>query len=92
MLMKKKETTKDKIIRLARINNFDEETALRIAECESQYGKYPYNWSGSSAKGVYQITDRTWENYCEGNVLDEIDNIKCFIKLYEQHPNWWACS
>ena len=28
-------------------------TALRIATCESRMGKYKTNWSGSSAKGVY---------------------------------------
>lgn len=68
------------------------ETHLIIAECESQYGKYPYNWEGSSAKGVYQFTDETWNNYCEGDVMNYKDNIKCFIKLYPQHPSWWKCN
>lgn len=68
------------------------EEHLRIAECESQYGKYPYNWEGSSAKGVYMFTDKTWEHYCEGDVLNYKDNIKCFIKLYLQHKSWWACT
>ena len=32
-------------------------------------GKYKTNWSGSSAKGVYMFIDRTWEYYCEGDVM-----------------------
>jgi len=70
----------------------DNETALRIADCESKTGKYKHNLQGSSAKGVYQFIDKTWENYCEGDVLNEIDNIKCFNKLYNQHSSWWECQ
>jgi hypothetical protein len=68
------------------------ERALAISECESQHGKYLYNQQGSSAKGIYQFISKTWENYCEGDVLDEDANIKCFLKLYKQHSNWWECS
>lgn len=80
------------IILLAIQEDFPVEVALKIAECESQYGKYNHNWEGGSAKGVYQFTDLTWENYCDGNVLNEEDNIKCFLKLYKVYPNWWACN
>jgi hypothetical protein len=66
--------------------------SLRIAECESQYGKYKFNWEGGSAKGIYQFTDKTWKHYCEGDVLNDLDNIKCFVKLYKIHPSWWKCS
>lgn len=85
------ESTKDLIIRLSTENDFNVQTALRIAECESQYGKYKFNWEGSSAKGIYQFTNRTWNNYCEGDVLNDYDNIMCFLKLYQKHSNWWSC-
>jgi hypothetical protein len=85
-------SVQDKIIDIASKNNFCIETALSIAECESQFGKYTHNFEGSSAKGIYQFTDKTWEDYCDGDVLNDEDNIKCFIKLYNKHPNWWACQ
>ena len=82
----------EKIIKIASENDFCIEIALNIAECESQFGKYKHNFSGSTAKGIYQFIDKTWEDYCDGDVLNDEDNIKCFIKLYNKHPNWWACQ
>lgn len=69
----------------------DVETSLRIATCESQMGKYKTNWSGSSAKGIYMFIDRTWKYSCEGDVMNDEDNIKCFMKLYEENKSWWSC-
>lgn len=77
---------------LSKLNNFDEEVAVRIAKCESQLGKYKTNWQGSSAKGVYMFIDKTWANYCDGDVMNDRDNINCFIKLYNKYPHWWLCS
>jgi soluble lytic murein transglycosylase-like protein len=82
-------TTKEIIKTLAPYYDVDVETALRIAECESQFGTYNYNWEGSSAKGVYQFIDSTFANYCDGDVLNEKDNITCFMKLYNKFPHWW---
>jgi len=82
----------EKIIKIASENDFCIETALNIAECESQFGKYKHNWTGSTAKGIYQFIDKTWEDYCDGDVLNDEDNIRCFIKLYNKHPNWWSCQ
>ena len=70
----------------------DVNTAIRIATCESQMGKYKTNWSGSSAKGVYMFISSTWEYYCDGDVLNDEDNVKCFMELYEEHKSWWSCS
>ena len=70
----------------------DTQEALAIAECESQYGKYEYNWEGSSAKGVYQFTDTTWWYIeAEGSQLNEFENIKQFMIWYPVHPEWWEC-
>ena len=60
--------------------------------CESKMGKYKYNMSGSSAKGIFQFIDRTWGSYCEGDVLNDEDNVRCFTELYKQHPSWWQCK
>lgn len=65
--------------------------ALDIAYCESRYNPFATNVK-SSAKGVYQFTNRTWEKYCLGNSFDYFDNIKCFMKLYPQNKSWWQCK
>jgi hypothetical protein len=85
------EDTEDLITRLSTERGFDVNVALKIADCESKTGKYKTNWQGSSAKGIYMFTDRTWENYCDGDVMDDYDNIRCFLNLYRKHPSWWAC-
>jgi hypothetical protein len=88
----KQGTIESLIAHYSDIYNFNKETALRIADCESKTGKYLYNFSGSSAKGIYQFTNATWKNYCKGDVLNADDNIKCFLELYNKHPEWWECA
>ena len=86
------EDTKDLIIRLSEEKGFNTKTALRIAECESQYGKFKFN-KKSSAKGIYQWTDGTWKFIkAKGSQLDDKENIKQFIKWYPIHPEWWECD
>lgn len=68
----------------------DVEVAMKIAERESMYGKYKTNWEGSSSKGVYQFIESTWANYCEGDVMNDKQNIECFMKLYNDHKSWWS--
>lgn len=77
---------------LSKVNNFDEETAVRIAICESQLGKYKTNWQGSSAYGLYQFMSKTFNAYCVGDIKNDTDQIKCFIKLYNKYPTWWECK
>lgn len=66
--------------------------ALRVAECESQYGKYEYNMASSTAKGVYQFIDTTWEYTGGGDVLDPRQNIERFAMYYKKYPHWWECK
>ena len=73
------------------LNGIDPVVSLEIATCESQLGKYPVNWEGSSASGVYMFTSGTWNAYCKGDVMNPHDNIRCFMQQFNQHPNWWAC-
>jgi len=67
-------------------------TAKRIAICESQMGKYRKNWQGSSAEGLFMFMPKTWNAYCDGDIKDDISQIKCFNKLYKLRPEWWECS
>ena len=67
------------------------ETALRIAFCESSYNPTAKN-PNSTAKGLFQFIDKTWYNYCEGDVLDPYDNTKCFLEMYPKYPHWWVCK
>ena len=83
---------KQKIINYSSSYGVDASKALKIADCESKTGKYLFNFEGGSAKGIFQFTDKTWNAYCEGNVLNTDDNVKCFVKLYNKNPNWWACK
>ena len=84
-------TLEQAIINYSIDNNINYNISLRIADCESKMGKYKYNLQGSSAKGIFQFIDSTWANYCQGDVLNDYDNIKCFAKLYKQHKSWWEC-
>ena len=68
-------------------------TALRIATCESQMGKYKTNWSGSSAKGVYMWTDGSWDYIgAESDQMNDEENIKQFMIWYPKYPSWWECK
>ncbi|NTW21910.1 MAG: hypothetical protein HGA42_21085 [Nostocales cyanobacterium W4_Combined_metabat2_030] len=86
------EDTKGLIARLSIEKGFDVNTAVNIAQCESQYGLYKENWEGSSAKGIFMFTDKTWKYYCSGDVMNDFDNINCFLKLYEKNKSWWKCE
>lgn len=65
--------------------------AIRIANCESSFDQYAKN-KYSSAKGLFQFTDGTWNAYCSGDQFDVMDSAKCFFKLYPDHPDWWQCK
>jgi hypothetical protein len=80
------------IIKQARKHDISPREALDISYCESEHNPYAKNRQGSSAKGIFQFIDKTFKNYCEGEVLNYQDNAKCFAEIYPKHPSWWACS
>jgi hypothetical protein len=52
-----------------------------IAKCESGNNPLAKN-KLSSAKGLLQILDGTWDSFsCEGNVLNADDNMRCGMKI-----------
>ena len=84
----KPKTIQEKIIEMSIEYGVDTQTALDIAKCESQFDPLAKN-PNSSAKGIYQFIDSTWEERCSGDVLNEDDNIKCFMELYNKYPHYW---
>lgn len=70
----------------------DYKTALRIAECESSLNPMAKH-KVSTAKGLYQFTDPTWEYIGgEGDQYNMKENIRLFMVYYPKHPQWWQCK
>lgn len=60
----------------------DPQRMLKIAKCESDFDPVVRNPEpNSTAKGVFQFIDSTWEQRCQGNVLDAADNVRCAAEL-----------
>lgn len=76
----------------ADIFGVDEETALRIAFCESRYNPYATN-DHSTATGVYQFISPTWDFIgATASRTDYVENIRQFMIWYPRFPSWWECS
>ena len=70
--------------------HFNVELALAIASCESSF-IYDNKNKNSSAKGVYQFIDGTWDWIeAEGHQFDYKENIKQFLIWYQKYPSWWS--
>lgn len=82
------------IVAMAADHGFSAETALRIAECESQFQYDVVNADpNSTATGLFQWTQTTW-NYIgnPGDRFNPQDNIEAFFNYYPLHPEWWVCK
>jgi len=79
------------IIRISREHGVDETLALEIAEAESNFRmvKNPE----STAFGVFQFLEGTWEEQCNGDREDLKDNVTCGIEMIERGELWrWFAS
>jgi hypothetical protein len=66
--------------------------AVRIAMCESGFKPEAAN-KHSSAKGIYQFIDGTWDAIgAVGHQFDLDENIKQFMIHYPANPGWWVCK
>lgn len=70
----------------------DPDMAVMIAQCESGLNEYAQN-PMSTAKGLYQFTDPTWEYIkATGHQFDAEQNIHQFMIWWKIHPEWWVCE
>lgn len=76
-------TVPEQIEYYCRIYNADCLLATNIGYCESRFDPEAQN-PNSTAKGIYQFLDSTWANYCQGDPLNQEDNIKCGVKLISE--------
>jgi len=80
----------DRIRKQAAYYGVEESVALAYAACESSMNPYAQN-PVSSAKGLYQFTDGTWEYIkAQGHQFDADENIRQFMIWYPVHPEWWT--
>jgi len=85
-------TIEERIEQAARAYGVSPVAALAIAGCESSFNPYATN-SNSSAKGLYQFTDGTWDYIqASGHQFDVRENIRQFMIWYPVHPEWWECE
>ena len=90
-------TTREEVIlriqEVAKIYNIPVDLATGLAKQESQLNPKAKS-KKSTAKGLYQFLDKTFENLCEGDVFNANDNIKCYAKLIKENKrnisHWFA--
>lgn len=81
-----------KIRVMAEDYGLDPDQAVMIAQCESGLDERARN-PVSSAKGIYQFTDGTWEEIkARGHQFDADENIKQFMIWFPIYPQWWVCE
>lgn len=74
------------------VYGIDPDMAVSLAQCESSLDPYAQNPT-SSAKGLYQFTDTTWDYIkAEGHQFDAQENIHQFMIWWKIHPEWWVCE
>ena len=88
-LNEKEENISDKIRRYAEEYKADPILALNVACAESctrdEENNIIFNSlaknQNSTASGVFQFIKDTWNGYCEGDVFDAEDNVRCGVKI-----------
>lgn len=79
----------EKILEYSEKHGIDAMLALNIACAEScthdKNGNIIFNPNAknpnSTASGIFQFLQGTWNSMCEGDVFDENDNIECAVKI-----------
>ena len=64
----------------------------RVISCESGWNPNAKN-PKSTASGVAQFLDSTWNNYCGGNKDNSYDQIRCLVVAWTGgFQSWWQES
>lgn len=88
-----KEDIVEYIVEQARIHGVDENTAVRIAKCESSLNPKAKN-KNSSASGLFQFLIGTWQWIgAEEQGLDRMNykhSTDMFMKYHKKYPTWWV--
>jgi hypothetical protein len=66
-------------------------TLEKLIQCESSWNPNAHN-PNSTASGVAEFLDSTWNNYCGGNKDNPYDQIRCLVIEFKEHPSWWSES
>lgn len=92
-LLAQNQTIEQKIRAYAKIyGTVDADRAVLIAKCESNLDPFASNKT-STAKGVYQFLDGTWEAIgAEGSPYDADESIRQFMIWYPSNQDWWECE
>lgn len=94
-VVQKEESMQDLITRISNELGFDARVALRIASCESGFKPAIKNRT-SSATGLFQFTDGTWDYIGANDAGLDRKNpdhaTRMFIKWYPKNPQWWVCK
>lgn len=75
----------------ALIYNVNPTDALRVLECESNLNPRAKN-PNSTAFGIPQFLNKTWEYIGGGDRGDYKEQIIQFMKWWPSHRSWWQCK
>lgn len=71
------------------LNPKDYFTLYNVIQCESSWRIDAKN-KDSTASGLAQFLDGTWNRYCKGDKKNSYDQISCLVKAWkEKHQSWW---
>ena len=75
-----KEDIKEYLVWASEFQGVDPQLILDLCFWESNYNPKAQN-PKSSAKGLFQWLDGSWETYCSGDVFNPKDNADCAIRV-----------
>ena len=79
------------IVSMAMYYRVDPYMAWQVAKCESGFDEEAKS-KYSSATGLFQFIDSTWNHYCTGDRLNAVDNTRCAMQIMAK-GGWshWEC-
>lgn len=89
IILDETEIVKRQIIKISKDHGVNSDMAMDLARKESQFEIEVWNREGSTARGVYQFINSTWNDICVDRLgykdrVDSKDNIGCAMELISQ--------